>query len=420
MSFKRVNGRIDINSCMNDGTIIIDEEEQRGARTNKFWFNNYGFMYKDIYQLTYEDYAEMIACKLAKHLNIECADYDLAIYNGNLGVITNNLVRDNKNEELLSGTEIITQVYTEYIVPINKTMEEYCKLINMYNAHNVSEFSLLTYEKQNDLKKQLLHLVNNLNPKNIEISQKLLENKSIDLREIKKVYEYLDSFIDIYNQDFTQMKNGIIKANNLYDIWNVLEIYSILNNVNLDITDSMDKLINMFIFDIITSQGDRHADNWAIIRNNQTNSIRVCPLYDNSGICELNRKNAINNICKYVESLNNPNIHIQKKQKIKKLLEATIDHSNSGLKVDINDIETKNKNRIMLAEFINFSSQEFNDKIMRFVNQINENELDSIFMEIEQQTNQKVPNEVRVVTKAVIFRNLEMINEIYNERRTFK
>ena len=34
MSFKRVNGRIDINSCMNDGTIIIDEEEQRGARTN--------------------------------------------------------------------------------------------------------------------------------------------------------------------------------------------------------------------------------------------------------------------------------------------------------------------------------------------------------------------------------------------------
>ena len=77
-------------------------------------------MYKDVYPLTYEDYAEMIASKLAKRLGIECASYDLAIFNNNIGVITRNLINDNENEELLSGTEIITQVYTEYIVPINK------------------------------------------------------------------------------------------------------------------------------------------------------------------------------------------------------------------------------------------------------------------------------------------------------------
>ncbi len=122
MIFKRTNGRVDINSEISNGNITVDEEEQRGARANKFWFNNYRYMYKDVYPLAYEDYAEIIAHKLASYLGIECASYDLAIYNGNAGVITKNLIEDNENEELLSGTEVITQVYSEYILPISKVM----------------------------------------------------------------------------------------------------------------------------------------------------------------------------------------------------------------------------------------------------------------------------------------------------------
>lgn len=420
MIFERVDGRIDINGEISSGNIIINEEEQRGARTNKFWFNNYEFMYKDIYPPTHEDYAEMIAYELAKHLGIECASYDLAVYNGNLGVITANLIKDNENEELLSGTEIITQVYAEYILPINRTMEEYHKLVTKYNARNVYEFSQLPSEIQISLRDELLKLVNNLNVKNSRISAQVLKNKNIDVLEIDKIYEYLNSFVDIYNQDFTEMKNGIIKSNNLYDIWSVLEIYARINNVNLNIEDFMNNLINMFIFDIITSQGDRHADNWSIIKNNKDNSIRICPLYDNSGMCSLSREKAIKNIIDYVNALNNPLLHDKKKQKIRMLLASTIDHSNSGLKVNLEDVENKNKNRALATKFISFSSQEFNDKIMSFVNQINENVLNEIFWNIEQQTKIEVPNEVKIIVKTVILNNLEMINEIYNERRFIK
>lgn len=420
MLFKRVDGRIDINSEISSGNIIVDEEEQRGARTNKFWFNNYEFMYKDVYPLTYEDYAEMIAYRLAKYLGIECASYDLAVYNGNLGVITANLIKDNESEELLSGTEIITQVYTEYIMPINIIMEEYHELVTKYNAKNVYEFSQLPYEIQISLRNELLKLVNNLNVKNNRISKRILKSKNIDFLEIEKIYEYLNSFVDIYNQDFTEMKNGVIKSNNLYDIWSVLEIYARINNVNLNIEDFMNKLINMFIFDIITSQGDRHADNWSIIKNNKNNSIRICPLYDNSGICSLNREKAIKNIIDYVNALNDPLLHDKKKQKIKMLLEATINHSNSGLKVDLKDVENKSKNKALFTKFIAFSSQEFSDKIMLFVNQISEDILDGIFLDIEQQTEIEIPNEIKIIVKTVILSNLEMINEIYNERRFIK
>ena len=420
MLFKRVDGRIDINSEISSGNIIVDEEEQRGARTNKFWFNNYEFMYKDVYPLTYEDYAEMIAYRLAKYLGIECASYDLAVYNGNLGVITANLIKDNESEELLSGTEIITQVYTEYIMPINIIMEEYHELVTKYNAKNVYEFSQLPYEIQISLRNELLKLVNNLNVKNNRISKRILKSKNIDFLEIEKIYEYLNSFVDIYNQDFTEMKNGVIKSNNLYDIWSVLEIYARINNVNLNIEDFMNKLINMFIFDIITSQGDRHADNWSIIKNNKDNSIRLCPLYDNSGICCLNREKAIKNIIDYVNALNDPLLHDKKKQKIKMLLEATINHSNSGLKVDLKDVENKSKNKALFTKFIAFSSQEFSDKIMLFVNQISEDILDGIFLDIEQQTEIEIPNEIKIIVKTVILSNLEMINEIYNERRFIK
>ena len=415
--FKRIDGRIDINSELQSGNIKFDEEEQRGARTNKFWFNNYEYMYKDVYHETYEDYAELIAYRLSEYLGIKSAFYDLAIYNGNKGVITRNLVLDNENEEMLSGTEIITQVYTEYILPINEAMKEYESLTNKYNARSINEFSKLPYEKQVELKEKLMFLVNSINSNNSLISN---TDNNIDLTEIKKIYEYLDSFIDIYNQDFIEMKNGIIKSNNLYDIWNVIEIYSRINKVNVNIEEFMNNLINMFIFDIITSQGDRHADNWSIIKNNKDNSIRLCPLYDNSGICSLNRGKSIKNIVDYVNDLNNPLIHEKKKRKIKELLSSTINHSNSGIKVSLDDVKPKSKNPVMMSEYIEDSSQEFNDKLMQFIELIDEGALNKIFLEVEGQINNKVPDDIKLIVKTVVFNNIDMIKEIYMERGKVK
>ena len=216
------------------------------------------------------------------------------------------------------------------------------------------------------------------------------------------------------------MKNGIIKSNNLYDIWNVIEIYSRINKVNVNIEEFMNNLINMFIFDIITSQGDRHADNWSIIKNNKDNSIRLCPLYDNSGICSLNRGKSIKNIVDYVNDLNNPLIHEKKKRKIKELLSSTINHSNSGIKVSLDDVEPKSKNPVMMSEYIEDSSQEFNDKLMQFIELIDEGALNKIFLEVEGQINNKVPDDIKLIVKTVVFNNIDMIKEIYMERGKVK
>ena len=73
-----------------------------------------------------------------------------------------------------------------------------------------------------------------------------------------------------------------------------------------------------------------------------------------------------------------------------------------------------------MQEFIFSSSQEFVDRLMEYVNIIDDNTLDSIFLEIENEINVEIPVEVKIVVKTVIFRNLEMINEIYNERNLIK
>ena len=415
MAFKRVEGRIDINYEIENRNIVVNEEEQRGTRTNKFWFNNYEYMYKDVYQLTYEDYAEIIAYKLAEQVGINCAKYDLAIFNGNKGVITENLIKDNENEEMISGTEIISMVYTEYFIPRLYIIEKYHELITQYNAKNIYEFSNLSNDKQLELRNKLLSLIEEVTNKKIEYS-----NNKINYPEIEEIYEYFDNISESYNPDFIEMKNGIIKANNLYDIWNVLEIYAKINNLDYNIEDIMNNLINMFIFDIITSQGDRHADNWSIIKNNKDNSIRLCPLYDNSGICDLNREKGMKSILEYIQSLNNPTLHEKKKQKIQKLLETTINHSNSGLKVDKTDVNKKNKNIIMMEKFIDFSSQEFIERIIYMTKKLDKETLDFIFLEIEKEIQAKIPEEVKIVVKTVINTNIEMIREIYSEKGNTK
>lgn len=420
MVFKRVNGRIDITSEIKNGNIVINEEEERGTRTNKFWFNDYQYMYKDVYPKTYEDYSEIIAYKLAEHLNIDCAQYDLAIYNGNLGVITRNIIKDNDNEELISGTEIINQIYTEYIIPINNTINEYYELINKYNAKNSNDFFKLEHKEQIKLRNRLLLIINKIDYKNIELTSKIASSNEINVNQIEEIYNYLNSFIDIYNEKFIEMKNGIIKSNNINDIWNIIEIYSKINNVNLEIEEFMNNLINMFIFDIITSEGDRHADNWSIIKNNNNNTIRLSPLYDNSAICSLNREKAIKNIVDYVNSLNNPTLNDNKKDKIKKRLESTINHSFSGIKIDMNDVENRNKNSILFNKLLDYSTTQFNEKLINFINQINEELLNEIFLELEIQIGVPIPNEVKIITNTVIFNNIGIINEIYQERKKTK
>ena len=198
MLFKRVEGRIDINNEIQAGNIVVNEEEQRGARTNKFWFNNYEYMYKDVYQLTYEDYAEIIAHKLAEQLGLECAKYDLAIFNGNRGVITENLIKDNENEEMLSGTEIISMVYTEYFLPILNVIEKY--------HETIKQKTIILNKEKNKLKRVILLLwiilcISPILDKELKLTTHTTDEGEIYYITLKKIVEktiffYINLIID--------------------------------------------------------------------------------------------------------------------------------------------------------------------------------------------------------------------------------
>lgn len=91
-------------------------------------------MYKDIYPETYEDYAELIGYEFAKLLGMNCDQYDLAIFNDNLGVITKSIINEDR-ETIVSSSEIISTVYTDYILIL-------FYLLNAFKS-NYSEYLML-------------------------------------------------------------------------------------------------------------------------------------------------------------------------------------------------------------------------------------------------------------------------------------
>jgi hypothetical protein len=56
-------------------------------------------------------------------LDFECAEYKLATFKGNLGVVTKNFI--NKNEKLVLGAEILSDVLNKYALNNKKFLEDY-------------------------------------------------------------------------------------------------------------------------------------------------------------------------------------------------------------------------------------------------------------------------------------------------------
>ena len=189
----RENGRININKAKEEQVIKFSDTEQRGARKNKFWFNNHKMMYKDIYPETYEDYAELIGYEFAKLLGMNCASYDLAIYNGNFGVITKSIVNEDR-EAMVSGSEIISTVYTDYILILFYLLNEFKNLLKKYNIFVIPLHVNFDNESYLDGKEiQLEDLY-----KKVEEKKKLPTTSAASYGEIKDFFtKYLDEGYDI-------------------------------------------------------------------------------------------------------------------------------------------------------------------------------------------------------------------------------
>lgn len=413
----RENGRINISKGIDNGIIHKSEIELEGAR-NKFWFNDCKYMFKEIFEGSYEDYAELISSELAKEFGIECSTYDLAICDGKLGVITKNFVNEDLGEELISGTVIINEVYQMYILPLQEICAKYFAILDKFNIKdnfsNIYKFELQTKRK---ILKQILELISLLPVDNYTIIG--LDNISIEYLSsdelddiLFKLNELFVNVNEMYDIDFISYKNGIVKANNLFDLWSIMDIYCKINGFNLaNADDTIKKLSKLFLFDIITSQGDRHTDNWGIIINGST--VKLSPIYDNSNMCNLNRSKTIKSISSIIDLLKTSKTKDAKSIRTEKRLKDSIYHQKSSLKVVPEDVIDRANNLQMINEFMKVSSMEDQNEIFSIIEKLNPTYLENVFLRIEERIKAPIPSQIKdIVAKTIEINVNELLQYI--------
>ena len=188
------------------------------------------------------------------------------------------------------------------------------------------------------------------------------------------------------------------------------------DKLKLDIEGFMNDLINMFIFDILTSHGDRHADNWSVIIDKNTNEIKLASAYDNSGIFCLNRKNGVPIIYERAIKLMDEKLSEPKKIRVTEMLAQSINSGAPGLKVEMNDVKNREKKENLIAKFINHSSDEILIKLEEIINRIDENAIENMFQNIEFKTKKEVPREVKLVVKTILQYNLNEIRGLLDKK----
>ena len=86
----------------------------------------------------------------------------------------------------------------------------------------------------------------------------------------------------------------IIKTNNIKDIKNALKMYEINNKFlkSYELNNIIDKLINVFMFDLLIANRDRHSNNLGLLIDNS--HVDLAPLFDNEQL--LNSYALFNNV----------------------------------------------------------------------------------------------------------------------------
>lgn len=92
-----------------------DEIEQLGTK-EKYWIcdaiTNEKKLFKIGRENTGEDWAEIVAYEIGKHIGLEVAIYELAVYKSKLGTISTNFVQD--DERLVHGNELLVKINKLY------------------------------------------------------------------------------------------------------------------------------------------------------------------------------------------------------------------------------------------------------------------------------------------------------------------
>lgn len=159
-----------------------------------------------------------------------------------------------------------------------------------------------------------------INPYNELVAEELA--KDFNIPHIKYDLAIYNSKKGVISTDFKEENINYIKGedilsgfyipdddieihNNLEEIWATLE-YRYKNHPNkTDITKKlMKRIVDIFMFDIITCQCDRHPNNWQIMES--VDDVDVVPIFDNERIISYIYEN---NVCLTMEEKSSGNLY---------------------------------------------------------------------------------------------------------------
>lgn len=299
---------------------------------------------------------ELLSKEIADILNIPCAEYKLCKLGKKYGILSKKFTK--KNETIILGAQIIQEVLDKYPWLTQNSLLEDNEFVELYNVP--SAIIHMDNEKQ-----QTKYLYNNLN--------------------------------------------------NLEQLWSILDIYLVLHKQDSkNLSFIMNYLIQMFIFDLIVLQGDRHMGNWGIIENQNSKTISIPPLFDNSTSFNLwkfktKEQNFYTNLKSY-ES--HPN-----KEKVKNQFISTL-YKDKMLLIGSEDaiINAKAKKREtnlkVFEYFLKNSDQIYINLAKHYIDKIKYVSINDLLTKIENEQRVTIPDNVRNYVIDVMKWNLYFLDEL--------
>ncbi|MBQ4571400.1 MAG: hypothetical protein IJB21_06875, partial [Bacilli bacterium] len=454
MSIKNEAGQIDLSYAESTGLIEVDRIPSRDISgfSPKNWIKTQdGYMlFKQTVDGTYETIGEILASNLANALGIDAAQYSTANLDGKNGVVSLDFTN---GSEFISGIELLTTLNIE-ISSIEGLLKD---ITNTYNNSTdiAGKVSAIT---------ELIEMSKLLNGLPGEFSSLIsgIDINSINIENVDSIFEQLSQGFNGLVSDYTNAISNIKNGNySITDIITMLDIHTSVAGIDYsNRTEVIESLTKMFVFDSVTSPTTRTINDMGILFDNVSKTIKVAPIFDNSGIFGFNAeistveqlinnfanstitedtisnlkelyessdstiRSAIENVINNFDNLNLDSIfetmqqnNVDVSQDVKTYIANTIEANINAIKTSLNINESINVSTTLEIEGV---SQEIVDRLNEINNSINEliSEMSSQEVSVENVENLKIKISETIKNNiAEIFSNSTFISDI---TKTFK
>ena len=223
-----------------------------------------------------------------------------------------------------------------------------------------------------------------------------------------KYYTGSDIIVDVYNRyikndiglikelglEGLDEKSLLNKLNSLEELWLILtNFFRNKPYAEDNVTRLMSSLANLYMFDALTIQGDRHSDNW-MVGIDENGKAFLTPLYDNSNALNLNRQKTFDSLVNNFNSYKKLN-EIKKPRLYKKIL-GQVYHPSTLLTVELRDNLKDKKNCLdVLEDFIVISDSQYKEILGKMISFIKDGRMNEVYEEVEKKIGQPLPDKLK-------------------------